>query len=280
MSVWSFSARQIEFHKSNQFSLFLSLPFLPLIKTNYPIIKNRTDRLSVCCFSLWTVQTSASLSVLSDLCVESVSEVPPLTAVSARLWCVQCLGVLYKAADCMVDIMHRDTLNSVLSQSRSEKWLCQFEWALYVCSQGTGTQCSGVTGERGKQRKKETEEGFYHSVTKSAPTVRQSAGGWEGEGVRGRGLLAQWQGAQWWHSSLSVGTNTHNDNTLTYTHTHQGIPPLGVRKWSNTTHHCLITPVPTDRRAECREVFPRTTAPRHYALYITHAEILFIYMMS
>lgn len=39
-------------------------------------------------------------------------------------------------------------------------------------------------------------------------------------GVRGRGLLAQWQGAQWWHSSLSV--DTHTD---THTQQHQGDSP-------------------------------------------------------
>lgn len=35
---------------------------------------------------------------------------------------------------------------------------------------------SGDTGERRRQRGRGTEEGFYLRVTKSAPTVRQSAG--------------------------------------------------------------------------------------------------------
>lgn len=48
------------------------------------------------------------------------------------------------------------------------------------------------------------------------------------------------------------------DNTHTYTATPGGFPP-GVPKWSNTTYHCLITPVPKDRREECREVFPWST---------------------
>lgn len=39
-----------------------------------------------------------------------------------------------------------------------------------------GRRHSGDTGERRRQRGRETEEGFYLRVTKSAPTVRQSAG--------------------------------------------------------------------------------------------------------
>lgn len=49
-----------------------------------------------------------------------------------------------------------------------------------------------------KEESAETEEGFYLHVTKSASTERQSASE-DGKGaeVRGRGLLAQRQGAQW-----------------------------------------------------------------------------------
>lgn len=94
--------------------------------------------------------------------------------------------------------------------------------------------------------------------------------GREGAGVRGRGLLAQWQGAQWWHSSLSCG---HTDNT---THAHTAAPggfPSGVPKWSNTTHHCLITPVPKDRREECFH------EPWHRRCTVYHSGIAGHYMM-
>lgn len=94
--------------------------------------------------------------------------------------------------------------------------------------------------------------------------------GREGVGLWGRGLLAQWQGAQWWHSSLSCG---HTDNTA---HAHTAAPggfPSGVPKWSNTTHHCLITPVTKDRREECFH------EPWHRRCTVYHSGIVGHYMM-
>jgi len=99
--------------------------------------------------------------------------------------------------------------------------------------------------------------------------------GREGAGVRGRALLAQWQGAQWWHSSPSAGTHTQTTHAHTHTVRPGGFPP-GVPKWSNTTHHCLITPVPKDRREECRGVFHE---PRHRRCTVYHSGIVGHYVM-
>lgn len=88
--------------------------------------------------------------------------------------------------------------------------------------QGTGTQSSGDTGERGKQRKRETVEGFYLRVTKSAPTVRQSAS----KDGKGGGGLCGWGGKDCWRNGSAL-----NGGILpflwTHTHTprHQGDSP-------------------------------------------------------
>lgn len=98
---------------------------------------------------------------------------------------------------------------------------------------------SGDTGERGST---ETVEGFYLCVTKSAPTVRQSAKG-DGEGVGerlGGAMAGRLNGGILLLFCGDVHTHTHE-----YMKLYQGIPPR-----SNTTHHYLITPVPKDRRGD------------------------------
>lgn len=79
-----------------------------------------------------------------------------------------------------------------------------------------GRRHSGDTGERRRQRGRETEEGFYLRVTKSAPTVRQSAGR-DGKGG----------GEEGWHSG-----GTLNGGILPFLQTHtqqrQGDSPPGV----------------------------------------------------
>lgn len=66
-------------------------------------------------------------------------------------------------------------------------------------------------------------------------------------------------------------THTQTAHTYIYTAAPGGFPP-GVPKWSNTTHHCLITPVPKDRR-ECFH------EPRHRRFTVYHSGIVGHYTM-
>lgn len=69
--------------------------------------------------------------------------------------------------------------------------------------------------------------------------------------VRGRCLLAQWQALNGCILPFLWGR--------TQTHIHTAIPGDSPQERPrNTTHHCLITPVPKDRREECRKVLPLT----------------------
>lgn len=75
--------------------------------------------------------------------------------------------------------------------------------------------------------------------------------GREGVRVRGRCLLAQWQALNGCILPFLWGR--------TQTHIHTAIPGDSPQERPrNTTHHCLITPVPKDRREECRKVLPLT----------------------
>lgn len=82
-----------------------------------------------------------------------------------------------------------------------------------------GRRHSGDTGERRRQRGRETEEGFYLRVTKSAPTVRQSAGR-DGKG----GGEECWRNGRTLNGGILPFLHTHTQRN-THTATLRGIPP-------------------------------------------------------
>lgn len=94
-----------------------------------------------------------------------------------------------------------------------------------------GRRHSGDTGERRRQRGRETEEGFYLHVTKSAPTVRQSAGR-DGKGA----------GEELWRNGRTLNggilpflqTHTHTQRNA-HTATPGGFPPGSARGPSEVT---------------------------------------------
>lgn len=94
-----------------------------------------------------------------------------------------------------------------------------------------------VTLEK-EEREKERNSGrllsWCHQICSNCTS--ECKRGPEGVGVRGRGLLSQWQHAQWWHSSFSVGTHTHS--------LHQGIPPRTtqvIQPITALSHQCPKT---------------------------------------
>lgn len=189
---------------------------------NYCAINNCTVSLNGFC--LYSTVNCAGLSLLSDLWQRKFDALHK-RCVAAFHSCQFTAGVhnvalsIFRlpAQSCWLYGGHIVMRHSGLSQSWSEKWLCQFEWALYVLRQGTSTQCSGNTGERGKQRKRETEEGFYLRVTKSAPTVRQSAS----EDGKGRGCGGE---DCWRNGTVLNGGILPFLRTRTHSNT-RGIPP-------------------------------------------------------
>lgn len=94
-------------------------------------------------------------------------------------------------AELLVEMLHCELLSCPQAAAKSD--CVSLNEASMSAAETPALKHSGDTGERGST---ETVEGFYLCVTKSAPTVRQSASA-DGEEVwvRGRGLLAQWQGA-------------------------------------------------------------------------------------
>lgn len=164
----------------------------------------------------------------------------------------------------MLGILYRDTLAYHKAEVKSD---CVSLNELSMSPAEAPALSALVTLEKEESRKKERNRGRLlsscHQICSNCTS--ECKRGREGAGVRGRGSLAQWQGAQWWHSSLSVGTHTHTDRQHTHTSTPGGFPP-GVPKWSNTSHHCLITPVPKDRREECTEVFHRRCTVYHWGI--------------
>ena len=221
-----------------QIKSFLFVPqliFSAHVKTSYSSVKNCADRLNVCCLCTEVLNLRRLVSDVRFLTEEVRSVVKKVLqrCYLSQFWVQGCriyrvvvsLGLLYKAPDCMVDIMHRDTLSYHKAEVKSD---CVSLNELSMSTAKASALSALVTLEKEESRGTEKQRKAFIIMSPNLLQlyVRVQARTGRGGGV-GERIASAVAGCSMVAFFPFCG-DVHTQSTDTHTHTtqpHQGIPP-------------------------------------------------------